>query len=165
MRLAHCLSWGLPLLTAAVYAGLLWRGAALGEMAGGLTPFDLRPSGYSLAEARGFLRALTPDGFALYAHIARRWDAVFPALMGLTFLWWMRPFSGVFGMVCVLVAMSYVALDWGENAAVLAMLDAGPDWVSLAEVQRASIFTQCKFLAFALALVLALRQSWRRVKA
>lgn len=165
MRGARAASWGLPLLTAAVYGAMLWRGAALGEMVGGLVPFDLRVGGYGLAEARGFLRALTPEGFALYARIARSWDAVFPALMGLTLLWWMRPFAGVFGMVCVLVAMSYVALDWGENAAVLAMLDAGPDWVTLAEVQRASIFTQCKFAAFALALVLALRQGWRRHKA
>ena len=63
----RAITWGLPLLTAAVYAWLaLWLGGQLAEQSGGLMPFDLRLQGYDLAEARAYLRALTPEGFVLY---------------------------------------------------------------------------------------------------
>jgi hypothetical protein len=163
MRLERAVSWGLPVVTAAVYGVLvLHYGRQLGTEAGGALPFDLRVTGYSLAEARGYLRGLSPAGFALAQGPVFWVDTLFPLLMGLTLAWWMRPFAGVFGMVCVMAAMSYVALDWGENSAVQAMLTAGPDWVQPADIQRASAFTQGKFVAFALCAVLAARQSWRR---
>lgn len=161
----RAINWGLPLLTAAVYGYLVvWLGGQLSAESGGLMPFDLRVTGYDLGEARAFLRAITPDGVALYLGPVFWADTLFPALMGLCLAWWMRPHAGVFGMVCVLAAMSYVALDWGENWAVARMLQAGPDWVTLAEVQRASALTMGKFAAFALAAVLAARQSSRRIR-
>lgn len=157
------ITWGLPLLTAAVYGYLaVWLGGQLSAETGGLMPFDLRLTGYDLADARAFLRTITPDGVALYLGPIAWADTLFPALMGLCFAWWMRPFAGVFGMVCVLAAMSYVSLDWGENWAVGRMLEAGPDWVTPTDVQRASALTMGKFAAFALAAVLAARQVWRR---
>ena len=160
------ITWGLPVLTAAVYGWLaVWLGGQLAAQSGGLMPFDLRLTGYDLGEARAYLRALSPEGFALYQGPVARADTLFPALMGLCFAWWMRPFAGVFGMVCVLAAMAYVGLDWGENRAVGMMLEAGPDWVQPVDVLRASAMTQGKFAAFALAAVLAARQSWLRVKA
>ncbi len=160
----RAVNWGLPLVTAAVYGWLaVWLGGQLAGHSGGLLPFDLRLTGYDLGEARAYLRALTPAGFALYQGPVGWVDTLFPALMGLCFAWWMRPYAGVFGMVCVLAAMSYVALDWGENWAVGRMLQAGPDWVQPVDVVRASALTQGKFAAFALAAVLAARQSWRRV--
>lgn len=163
--MVRAINWGLPLLTLAVYAYLaLYLGSRLTALAGGQLPFDLRVMGYSLGEARGYLRALPPAGYAL-AQGPMLWaDTVFPLLFGLTLAWWMRPFAGLFGMVCVLAAMSYVALDWGENAIVQAMLTAGPDWVRPLDVMRASTFTIAKFAALALALVLAARQSWRRMR-
>lgn len=163
--MSRAVNWGLPLLTAAVYGYLaVWLGGQLAAQAGGLMPFDLRLTGYGLTEARAYLRTITPDGVALYLGPVFWADTLFPALMGLCFAWWMRPFAGVFGMVCVLAAMSYVALDWGENWAVARMLEAGPDWVTLADVQRASALTLGKFAAFGLAAVLAARQSWGRFR-
>ncbi|GAB4261124.1 MAG: hypothetical protein Kow0013_05270 [Pararhodobacter sp.] len=164
MPLERAVTWVLPLVTAAVYAVLVLHfGRHLIAEAGGALPFDLRVQGYGLAEARGYLRALSPAGFALAQGPVLKVDTVFPLLFGLTLAWWMRPFRGVFGMVCVLAAMSYVALGWGENAAVQDMLTAGPDWVEPADILRASAFTQGKFAAIALSLVLAARQSWRRI--
>ena len=161
----RAITWGLPLVTALVYGVLaIWLGGQLSAQTGGLMPFDLRLTGYDLAEARAYLRAITPDGVALYLGPVAWADTLFPLLMGLCFLWWMRPFAGVFGMVCVLAAMAYVALDWGENWAVARMLEAGPDWVTLADVERASAMTVGKFAAFALAAVLAGRQSWGRMR-
>lgn len=163
--MARLVSWGLPLLTAAVYAWLaIWLGRQLGAESAGLMPFDLRLTGYDLGEARGYLRALTPEGFALYQGPVMRADALFPLLMGLCLVWWMRPLRGAFGMVCLLAAMSYTALDWGENMLVGRMLEAGPDWVRPSDVTAASLFTQAKFAAFALAALLALRASWTRRK-
>jgi len=159
-------SWGLPLLTAAVYAVLVLHfGRQLIAEAQGQLPFDLRAWGYSLNATRDYLRALSPAGYQLAAGPILWTDTLFPALLGLTLAWWMRPYRGAFGMVCVLSAMSYVALDWGENWAVQRMLFAGPDWVNPADVARASAFTQGKFAALALAFVLAARQGWLRLRA
>jgi hypothetical protein len=41
--------------------------AHLTRLAGGLTPFDIRPWGYSYAEARAFLEAIGEQGRADYA--------------------------------------------------------------------------------------------------
>jgi hypothetical protein len=55
------------LLTA---SGLLWAVmffgplAHLSRLSGGMTPFDIRPSGYSYAEARAFLEAIGAEGGA-----------------------------------------------------------------------------------------------------
>lgn len=159
----RALTWGLPLLTLASYVYLVAvLGPQLAAEAEQLRPFDLRLTGYDLGEARGYLRALTPAGFALYSGPVFWADALFSGLMGLTLLWWMRPLAGAFGWICMLSALSYVALDWGENLLVLRMLEAGPDWVQPVEIAAASAFTQAKFLAFALAAVLAARASWQR---
>lgn len=163
--MTRLITWGLPLLMAAVYAYLAgYLGTQLSHEAGGLLPYDLRITGYDLRDARDYLRALTPEGFALYQGPVMVADYLFPALMGLCFLWWMRPFKGVFGMVCMMVAISYTALDWGENMLIQRMLAAGPDWVNPSDILGASAFTQGKFAVFVLAAVLAARASWRRAR-
>lgn len=162
-RYERAISWGLPLLTLGVYVILVAvLGTKLIELADGQMPFDTRVFGYDMSEVRRYLAALRPEGYVLAQGPVLWVDTLFPALLGLCFAWWMRPYHGAFGMVCVLSAMSYVALDWGENAAVQRLLTAGPDWVTLADVMRASVFTQAKFAAVALCAVLALRQIWRR---
>ena len=163
--MARALSWGLPLLTAAAYAWLaIWLGGQLSGESGGLMPFDLRVTGYSLGDAREYLRALTPAGFALYSGPVLWADTLFPVLMGLTFLWWMRPLGGAFGAVCLMAALAYVALDLGENWFVQRLLMAGPDWVQPDDVAAASALTRAKFAVFAVAAVLAARAAWLRRK-
>ncbi|WP_127110571.1 hypothetical protein [Pararhodobacter zhoushanensis] len=161
----RAISWGLPLLTLAVYLYLaVYLGRQLGALADGQLPFDLRVFGYDLHDTRSYLHTLRPAGYALYQGPVFWVDTVFPALMGACFMWWMRPFRGAFGMVCVLVAMSYVALDWGENMWVQRLLDSGGDWVNPRDVWGGSAFTLSKFAVAALAAVLAVRQSVRRLR-
>lgn len=159
------LSWGLPLLTASVYAVMvLGPGREAVALADGALPPDMRWQGYDMLGVRDWLRALPPAGIALMQGPVFWLDTVFPPLLGLTLAWWMRPLRGAFGMVCVLAAMSYVALDWGENALVQRMLTAGQDYLTFADAARASAFTQGKFAALALCVVLALRQSRLRLR-
>lgn len=162
-RLEKAINWGLPLATLAVYAvmvGVYVR--PLIDLAGGAQPFDLRIQGYDWSEARSYLRALPPEGYRIAENEIRFLDTVFPILFGVWMAWLMRPFKGVFGMVCVMAAMSYVALDLGENAFVGRLLHAGPDWAAAGDVIRASAMTQGKFVSLFLCLVLAIRQSLGR---
>ena len=159
-------NWLLPGVTLAIYAALVTIGVTrLAPEAQGLQPFDLRIAGYTMIEARDYLQALTPRGFALYAGPIWWLDTIFPPLMGLTLAWWMRPLNGLFGFVCVTCATVYVGLDWAENYFVQSILNGGPDFMNYGSVVAASVMTQCKFAAFALCAVLAARQSWRRVRA
>ncbi|MCB1390206.1 MAG: hypothetical protein KDK12_13855 [Rhodobacteraceae bacterium] len=163
--MTRAINWGLPLLTLASYLYLaIWLGRQLGAESGGLMPFDLRITGYDLHAVRDYLRALTPAGYALYQGPIRVADTVFPALMGLTFLWWMRPLRGGFGMVSALSAMAYTAIDWGENLFIQRLLQAGPDYVDASDASGANAFTLAKFAVYVLAAVLAARASWRRVR-
>lgn len=165
--LARAVSVLLPLATLAVYLWLvLGPGAALIEAADGLPPPDLRIGGYDLLAMRAWLAALSPEGVALYLGPVAFLDTLLPALIGLTLLWWTRPVpglrDGLFVAVCAATALAYVALDLAENATVGAMVRAGPVLIEPAKVAMASNFTQAKFAALALALVLAARQGWRR---
>lgn len=161
--MTRAVAWLLPLATAGVYAWLvLGPGMALQAMAGGLPPFDLRLGGYDLAAARAYLAVLPPDGVALYLGPIAVLDTLFPMLMGLTFLWWMRPPTTPFGAVAACAALAYVALDLLENRAVADLLRAGAMGVDALGVQAASTLTQAKFAAFALAAVLAVRAIWVR---
>jgi hypothetical protein len=61
-----------------VASGLMWAVmffgplAHLTRLAGGLTPFDIRPRGYSYAEARAFLEAIGEQGRRYYARVSHR---------------------------------------------------------------------------------------------
>ena len=77
--------WLLFAVTLAVYATMLvWTLPAITAAAGGLAPFDMRPSGYSFDEAKAFLTALSPDGKALYLDAQHKLDAAYPALLAAT---------------------------------------------------------------------------------
>jgi hypothetical protein len=69
-----------------VASGLLWAVlffgtlAHLTRLADGLTPFDIRPWGYTYAEARAFLEAIGEQGRAYYASPELILDTVYPPL-------------------------------------------------------------------------------------
>lgn len=142
-------NWGLPLATVLFYGLLVgWFGPMVD--AGGLPPFDLRPLGYDLADAQAFLATLTPAGKAAYLGPVRIVDSVFPVLMMLTFVLAVRRM----GWAAMIPAVLYGGLDLAENRAVAGILTSG-----IAEpeaVHAASLLTQAKFAAFALAALLAL---------
>lgn len=159
----RAIAWGLPLATLAVYGWLvLGYGLELQRLAGGLPPFDLRLGGYDLDAALRYLAALPPEGVALYLGPIAVLDTVFPVLMGLTLVWWMRPLTTPFGLVCVLAALAYVALDLLENRATGALVAGGTFGLTPDAVRAASLLTQGKFMALGLACVLAARAAWMR---
>jgi hypothetical protein len=66
--------------------------ARLTHLAGGLTPFDIRPRGYSYAEVRAFLEAIGEQGRAYYASPELVIDTFYPPLYAVSrglALWWL----------------------------------------------------------------------------
>jgi hypothetical protein len=148
--------WVLPLLTALVYAVLvLWFGPQLQAAAGGLAPFDLRPLGYDLDQARLFLTMLTPEGREIYLGPVRVNDTVFPILFTLTLCLPIRRWHWAWA----LPALAYGLLDLAENMAVATLLRTGPA-VESGAVAWASALTQGKFAASVVALALCFWALW-----
>ena len=155
------LYWALPLVTLATYGVLLgYVTPQLVADAGGGLPFDLRPLGYGVAAARGYLSALSPAGVDLYLGPFRLTDTLLPMLVtaSLCLPLWRR------GQFWFLPALTYGLFDLAENLAVARLLHTGPE-VEVQAVALASGLTQAKFAALAVAAVLALvaaGQAWRK---
>jgi hypothetical protein len=131
--------------------------AHLRALAGGLDPFDLRPGGYGPAEARALLAALGEPGRDLYARVQLRLDLVYPAIYAASralLLWWVTaagrlacgPLRRLPRAALAALPLTAAALDYLENAAIAAMLAAGPG-VEPALVARASGLTRAKSVA------------------
>lgn len=155
------LLWLLPLACLASYAMLILHlaPALSAETSHGL-PFDLRPFGYSLTEARAYLAGFTPAGTALYLGPVRLNDTIFPILFTATLC---LPLLGR-GQFWFLPALAYGLSDLAENLATARLLRVGPE-VQAEAVAFASGFTQVKFLTLTVAILLALfalLQAWRQ---
>ncbi|NTT86257.1 hypothetical protein [Tabrizicola fusiformis] len=100
-------------------------GPAIRKAAGGLAPFDLRITGYDLAEVQTFLGRISAPGRDLYLEAQMRLDTLFPVLLGL-FLTWsfvvLYPRLPAIGLA--IIAMAGAGADLLENARVAAMLRA-----------------------------------------
>ena len=151
------------LLTA---SGLLWAVmffgplAHLSRLSGSMTPFDIRPWGYSYAEARAFLEAIGAEGRAYYASPELILDAFYPPLYAVSrglALWWLTmpgrigkatvPLKVRWALIAVPILMA--TLDVVENACVAVMLWTWPD-LSNTVVELSSFATQVKIIAGAL---------------
>src|SRR5260370_42507592 len=152
-------------LVAALLAasGLLWAVmffgplAHLERLASGLTPFDIRPRGYSYAEARAFLEAIGQQGRRYYVSPELVIDTVYPPLYAVSrglALWWLTmpgrvgkspvPLKVRWALIAVPILMA--TLDVVENACVAVMLWTWPD-LSNAVVELSSFATQVKIIA------------------
>lgn len=168
MRLIY---WTIVVLTLGVYATMLmWTLPAISAAAGGLTPFDMRPGGYSLEEAKAFLGALSPGGRALYLGPQHWLDLAYPLLLATFTGWsilnllpkiWLRR-----GGWLALLAIPGMIFDYMENGAVAAMLAADPDTLSPQLAATASRMTVLKSVFTSLSLtvlfVLFAYWLWRR---
>lgn len=140
----------------AVYLVIVfWSLPIISRNANGLTPFDLRPGGYSLEEARAFLAALTPVGLAQYEGPQRWLDIAYPALLAATLgsaAWqltrttpeWVR-------LVLLLLIGVGMSFDYLENLHVARMLAAGPEALTAPLVEAASRASVNKALTTTLA--------------
>lgn len=141
--------WACFALSMALYATMsLWTLPQITAQAGGLRPFDLRPLGYTEADARAFLHAISNKGRALYTGPQHLLDLFYPITLAAVF---------VLGAMIlyrrrVLWAMIGLALigevsDYGENALVSAMLSSHPDTVSAGTIALAGFLTFVKSMA------------------
>lgn len=147
-----------------------WSLPRISAAAGGLAPFDMRPMGYGLADARAFLSALSEEGRDFYLSVQHRLDLAYPPLLALTLclgLWIMAPLRGSM-LLLVLIAMPLLAMiaDLAENRLVAQMLGTPPQELSEDLVAMASTATVLKsvltIIAMTLLLLFTTLWGWRK---
>lgn len=154
---------GRIVLTLLALSVLLWAVmvfgtlAHLSEIAEGAQPFDLRPLGYSVGEARSFLTMLGEAGRTYYADVQLLLDTLYPAVYALSralAIWWLsmpgrlraEPVPLVLRSLVIIPPIAAAAFDYWENTLIAEMLAAGPA-VANDVVSTASIATQLKSVA------------------
>jgi hypothetical protein len=166
--------WFLFAVTLAVYVTMLvWTLPAISAAAGGLAPFDMRPSGYSFDEAKAFLAALSPEGKARYLNVQHELDAAYPGLLAATLFFAIAALApkrwGPWRWVLALTAIPGALFDYLENAAVTVMLTAGVDGLTPDMAATADRWTTFKSwttsIAMTVLLVLLLVAGWRMLAA
>ena len=102
--------------------------AHLSEMAEGAEPFDLRPLGYGIGDARNLLHLLGEEGRAYYASAQLALDSIYPATYAFSrvlVLWWLtmpwriampRPWR----LAMLVLPLSAAGFDYYENARIAA---------------------------------------------
>lgn len=140
--------WLSFMAAAAIYLTMvLWAIPYIMGQANGQLPFDMRPFGYTLAEAKAFVGALSPEGRAFYLTTQQRLDVLYPTLLGLSLILGLQmtlraPMSTIFGVI----ALMATAADYFENYLVAGLLQTPPDQIDLATVNVASFLTMSKSL-------------------
>ena len=149
------LFWLMFFVMLGVYlAMVVWSIPKIAADAGGLPPFDLRPSGYSFSEAKAFIAALSEGGRAFYLNVQHMLDSAYPALFAVVMVMaFTHLFRRVYRVLAIGLALAGAGFDYLENAAVAVMLRAGDDRLSEAMVATASQWTQLKSGAVTMALL------------
>ena len=170
-----------------VASGLLWAVlffgtlAHLSELANGISPFDIRPGGYSYEDAVNFLSSIGEQGRRYYAFPQLTVDMVYPPLYvvsrGLA-LWWLTmpgqvhaaplPLHWRYGLIAVPAIVA--SLDIIENSCIAVMLWSWPD-LSRSLVDISSWATRLKIvfgatteLVMAVLFVFWVRRKFRTVR-
>ena len=146
----------------------LWTVPKIEELSGGLRLLDMRFTGYSHAEAQDFVAAIGDEGAALYLGAQLWLDMIFPPLLGaVLFLCYRWLFPGLPGLIIGTASLTAFVVDYLENAAVVAMLRAGADDLTLKMAATASQWTTTKWSLALVGLVmliigiaLRLRRRW-----
>ncbi|NND43120.1 MAG: hypothetical protein HKO04_13700 [Silicimonas sp.] len=160
-------AWTLVAATVIVYLVMvLWSLPRISGEAGGLTPFDMRPGGYSFDEARAFLAVLSPEGKRFYLDVQHKLDLIYPALMAFSLMvalrWAWRGTSRVVLTAMMFVAIAGAGFDYLENQRVSLMLAAGPDEITTDMVRAASLRSVLKAgLTTVAMMLLLLGLGWR----
>ena len=161
MKLLSRLAWLCFGAMLAVYAAMaLVTLPRIAVEAQGLLPFDLRPLGYTYAEATAFLAALSPAGRDIYLTIQHRLDLAYPALLALTLAFAIlllgpRSWKRVRWIVALMPVPGAV-FDYLENAEVAKMLRAAPEAVTPEIVEIANRWTLLKSGSTTIVMVIVL---------
>ncbi len=158
--------WGIVAATLGVYAAMgLWSVPKLMGYSEGALIFDMRPWGYSPADARSLLEALGAEGRAFYLTAQQGLDRVFPALLALTLVFsFRRLYPRGPALALSVLAVVYAAFDYGENALIARLLSVAPEAATPELVAAASRLSMAKYGAVAIALMallLGLVRRWR----
>ncbi len=163
--------WVIFVAAFAVYAVMVvWTLPAITTEAGGLTPFDLRPRGYSLAEAQAFVDALSGRGRDLYTGPQRLLDLFYPGLLALVLLGAILTLVAGRGMRATLIVMTFIgmAADYAENYRIGEMLGwNGPLPEELVKAASTLTVTKSTMTGLVMLAVLAavVLMAWRRWRA
>jgi hypothetical protein len=153
--------WVCFILAAAILAAMvLYTFPTISAAAGGLTPFDLRPFGYSLEETKAFLTALTPEGRDLYLNTQQRLDTPYPILIAISLAlggFLIAPFRpAVMRWLPTITALPGAVFDYRENFLVARLLRSSLESLDPDLAAAASFATLAKSLCNALAVTLVL---------
>lgn len=143
------LYWALVALTLVTYfTMILWSLPVISEAAGGLIPFDMRPSGYSFDEAAVFLNAITSEGKLFYLGAQHRLDFAYPTLLAavLAIALWQLARNLPVWVRYILIALPIIGsgADHLENTAISGMLRVGAAGLTEEVVASASRWTLIK---------------------
>jgi len=149
-------------------------------LAEGAEPFDLRPLGYTVGDARALLQLLGEEGRTYYVRAQLAVDSIYPATYALSralLLWWLTMPGRLpnvmrtrWRIALLMFPIFAAAFDYFENARIAAMLLSGPELDPIL-VASASLATQAKSLLTlfteVLVIILSVRVLlfWRRRKA
>jgi hypothetical protein len=153
--------WVCFILAATILAAMaLYTFPTISAAAGGLTPFDLRPFGYSLEETKVFLTALTPEGRDFYLNTQHRLDTPYPILIAVSLAlggFLIAPSSpAVMRWLTTSVALPGAVFDYRENFLVTRLLKSNLESLDPDLAAAASFATLVKSLCNALAITLVL---------
>jgi hypothetical protein len=152
--------WVLVAVTLAVYLVIVgWSLPRITAAAGGATPFDLRPFGYTFEEAKAFMTALSPDGTWFYIKIQHRIDLAYPALLGATLLFAFayllpRAWGTWRWVLAAVIAVPGTLFDYLENHFVVGLLKIGPQAITPEIVANANRWTVLKSISTTVAMVI-----------
>ncbi|MBW4985045.1 hypothetical protein KZZ07_21100 [Mameliella sp. CS4] len=115
------------------------------ELAGGARVLEMRLTGYSFDDARGFVAAIGDEGARFYLDVQLWLDMAFPPLLGaVLFLGYRWLFPGLPGRIIGTVSLGSIVVDYLENVAVAAMLRAGADGMTPQMAATANFWTTTK---------------------
>lgn len=147
--------WVCASITLCLFATMtLWSFPRIEMLAGGLAAFDLRITGYSEADTRAFLAALSDDGYVFYLTVQQRLDVFFPAFLAASFMLASTLLFRIqFARIMYVVILLGLASDYLENRTVATLLRM-PDAVDPVMIEAASMCTVAKFLSLGMVLVI-----------
>lgn len=167
------LFWFVVAVTLADYCVMIFSSIPrISAHAGGLAVFDMRPGGYSFEEAKAFLAALSPEGAAFYTNVQHRLDAAYPALLALTLAWAILRLAptrwGRWRWLLAATPLPGMVFNYRENLDVATMLKLGPDDITPAIVEAASLHSQAKAattsICMAILLILLVMRGYRLLR-
>lgn len=153
-------------MTGALYLAIVfWSLPLITIEADGLTPFDLRPFGYSVEAAEEFNNALSDEGRVFYLQTQHWLDTFFPAVLAATLIWSaVLLWDGVWRWAMIALAMTSAAADYLENATVARLLMSFDPALAI-EASRWTILKSASgAIVFVAILALFGRRLWARYR-